>query len=217
MDEDIQRLLAGGEREAAFELVLDCYQDRVFRLALALLRNRAHAEDAAQDVLLKLWTALPSYDARASLSTWIYAIARNTCLNLLRRESYRQALPLDDAAAAPDPRSLADNAIDCRSLLESLPEKDRQVLLLFFVAQLAPPEAAPGLRAAVRRRLRDESKRPRLMELLPDLLNAAGVGAVAVLFRIGSAEPGWVLWVPATVAVAAGTLLLLGRGELENG
>jgi RNA polymerase sigma-70 factor (ECF subfamily) len=140
MDHDIQELLAHGNREAAFERVLDRYQNRVFRLALTLLRSPEQAEDAAQDVFLKLWNALPLYNARASLSTWIYAITRNTCINALRRASYRRTLPLEDAVAAA--AGAPEAAIDCRSLLAALPEQDRQILLLFYWEEKSYEEVA---------------------------------------------------------------------------
>jgi RNA polymerase sigma-70 factor (ECF subfamily) len=59
-------------------------------MAVAMLRDRWRAQEVTQDIFLKLWRALPSYDGRAALSTWLYTIARNTCLTAVRAETYRR-------------------------------------------------------------------------------------------------------------------------------
>ena len=77
--------LAAGRHARAFDLVVPAYRDRVFRLAYSILQDRAAAEDAAQETFVRVWKALPGFDGRAALGTWIYAITRNTCLMELRR------------------------------------------------------------------------------------------------------------------------------------
>src|SRR3954470_13353032 len=95
MEEDVRRLLQTGRYEAALERLLDEYERKVFRMALAILRDAASAEEITQDVFLKAWRAFPSYDGRAAPSTWLYTIARNTCLSAARAQSYRRAAPLE--------------------------------------------------------------------------------------------------------------------------
>src|SRR5215469_9843916 len=95
MDEDVQNLLRQGRCREALEQLLERYETKVFRMALAFLKDRARAEDVTQDIFLKLWQGLPAYDGRASPGTWLYTIARNTCLSALRSDSYRRALPLN--------------------------------------------------------------------------------------------------------------------------
>src|SRR5215472_3461515 len=77
MDEDVQDLLREGRRREALEQLLEKYETKVFRMAVAFLRDRARAEDVTQDVFLKLWQGLPAYDGRASPGTWLYTIARS--------------------------------------------------------------------------------------------------------------------------------------------
>src|SRR5262245_35495827 len=95
MDEDVQHLLRRRQYEDAFEQLLNRYEAKLFRTALTCLKDPTRAEDATQDIFLKLWRALPDYDARASPGTWLYTIARNTCLSASRADSYRKSLPLD--------------------------------------------------------------------------------------------------------------------------
>jgi RNA polymerase sigma-70 factor (ECF subfamily) len=121
------------ESRAAFEDLLAASQGKVFRLARSLLGNEAQAEDVTQEVFIRVWKALPGYRGEASLSTWIYAIARNTCLTALRIGSARQTVPLDDPAVQPRllGRPERPGALDIPALLHGLPEKYRQVITLF--------------------------------------------------------------------------------------
>jgi RNA polymerase sigma-70 factor (ECF subfamily) len=67
-DSDIHGLLRAGQRERAFDALLQAYEGRIFRLCCALLRDRAQAEDAAQESLLRIWKALDAdTDERAAL------------------------------------------------------------------------------------------------------------------------------------------------------
>src|SRR5690606_7371897 len=94
MDAGIEQHLAEGRHARAFDLVVPAYKDRVFRLAYSILKDRAAAEDATQETLVRVWKALPGFDGRAALGTWIYAITRNTCLMELRRR--RPTVSFDD-------------------------------------------------------------------------------------------------------------------------
>src|SRR5216110_2340930 len=105
MDEDVQHLLQKRRYSDALEQLLNRYEMRVFRMALTFLKNPARAEDVTQEIFLKVWRALPDYDGRASPGTWLYTIARNTCLSTSRSDSYRKTLALDEFSepAAPPP------------------------------------------------------------------------------------------------------------------
>jgi len=140
MDDAIERHLAAGRHARAFDLVVPTYKDRVFRLAYAILKDRAAAEDAAQETFVRVWKALPGFDGRAALGTWIYAITRNTCLMELRRR--RPTVSFDDpdsteaqhAAAsiatgpAEDPER--DNLL---RLVDALPRSQQEAVRLFYL------------------------------------------------------------------------------------
>jgi RNA polymerase sigma-70 factor (ECF subfamily) len=118
----------------AFERLLDEYRDKVFRLACSLLGDEAAAEDAAQEIFLKIWKALPDFRGESSISTWIYAIARNTCLTRRRIAADRRTVSLDDANAAeiPSHDPPASDA-DLRAAIARLPAKYARVLVLFYL------------------------------------------------------------------------------------
>lgn len=150
MDEtEIRKLLASGEHREAFERIVDAYQEKTFHLALSLTRNHATARDLAQDSLIRVWKALPSYNGTASLSTWIYTITRNCCLTELARAKRRQALSLDepdsafnsDTLAAPEAQE-ATSGMDVDALLNRLPERTQRVLRLFYLEQKSYEETA---------------------------------------------------------------------------
>src|SRR4051812_6043028 len=95
MDENVQALLEKHRYRQAFERLLERYEVKVFRMAFTFLKNAGRAEEVAQDIFLKLWQALPAYDGRAAPSTWLYTIARNTCLSAVRSDVHRKTRPLD--------------------------------------------------------------------------------------------------------------------------
>ena len=102
-DQDIVRLLEARRYHEAFTPLVAAFKDRVFRLAVSLLHHEAHAEDVAQEVFVKIWKGLPAYHGGASLSTWIYAITRNTCLTELKHRGYKVLIagnqPIESEAA----------------------------------------------------------------------------------------------------------------------
>ncbi len=131
MDEDVQQLLKKRKYERALERLLDLYQTKVFRMAVMMLGNSGAAEEVTQDIFLKLWQALPAYDGRASPSTWLYTIARNTCLTALRSQSYRKTAPLDELNE-PIGRDIRPVSLEMEQWLERLPEDQREVITLFY-------------------------------------------------------------------------------------
>ena len=120
-----------------FDEVLRAYQDKVFRLCCAMLGDRALAEETAQEALLRMWKALPRYRGESSLSTWIYAIARNACLTAMKKRRARPTLSLDLEAVRHEAERTAagtrapDRRPDVLRLMDRLPDHYRQVVLLF--------------------------------------------------------------------------------------
>jgi RNA polymerase sigma-70 factor, ECF subfamily len=142
MDEDVQRLLQTRRYAEALEQLLNKYETKVFRMALVFLKDPARAEDVTQDIFLKLWRALPNFDGRASPGTWLYTIARNTCLSALRSDSYRKTVPLDatrEPIAKPWPQTGDMELAQC---IRRLPEIQRTVIALFYIEEKRTAEVA---------------------------------------------------------------------------
>lgn len=154
-DGDIVALVAAGQAEPAFALVLERYERKVFRLCVSMLRDADLAADVAQESFVRIWRALPRFDARAALSTWIYTIARNRALSAIERR--RDHEPLDDPGVAAEAEErLAESAGDAppeddghaallRGFVEQLPERYRRPLVLYYFEERSVEEVAAML------------------------------------------------------------------------
>ena len=92
---ELARLALSGE-ESAFEEIMRRYSPRVFRFASKFFRQRSLVEEAAQEVFLKAFTELGSFEGRGSMEGWLTRITTNTCLNLLRSLKRRPELTVSD-------------------------------------------------------------------------------------------------------------------------
>jgi len=146
-DADLVAALRRGDRRAVLEGLMTRYRQKVMNLAVSIVRNQALAEDLSQTVFVKVWQALPKFDGRASISTWLYTITRNTCLTAVRSE--RRLVSLEHFGEVADDdgdpnlfgAAMADqeNAdqpsaeYDVAKLLDQLPEHYRRVVVLFYL------------------------------------------------------------------------------------
>jgi RNA polymerase sigma-70 factor, ECF subfamily len=94
--------------EAAFAEFFEAYADRVYRLAMGLLKQADDAEEVVQATFLSAFEALDRFEPQAQISTWLYRIAYNHALMLLRRRHTVTSLPEEDEDAAPFPVQLVD-------------------------------------------------------------------------------------------------------------
>jgi RNA polymerase sigma-70 factor (ECF subfamily) len=117
------------------------YRQKVVNLSFSLVREPALAQDLAQIAFLKLWLALPQFDGRAALSTWLYAIVRNTCLSALRARGRSPTVAcvasdeVCDDSPAHDAMTVAEAEHDLARLLDDLPEPYRRVVTLFYLEE----------------------------------------------------------------------------------
>ena len=151
-DKDLVARLRAGEPRA-FEDLVRGYQHRVFGVAFRMLNNRAEAEDIAQDVFLRVHRAIGAFRGEARLSTWLYGITSNLCLNRLvsadrtRMRHDEEAVmraPSDaaDATAAME-RSEVEAAL--RQAIAELPDERRIVIVLRDLEGLSYEEIAQAL------------------------------------------------------------------------
>ena len=133
--------------ESAFEEIMRRYSPRVFRFAGKFFRQRSLVEEAAQEVFLKAFTELGSYEGRGSMEGWLTRITTNTCLNLLRSSKRRPELTLSDltedethwldnnlTAAAAEQHQSTERGLVAADLagrvLQTLPADDQLILTL---------------------------------------------------------------------------------------
>lgn len=142
MDEEIRAHLERQRWEEAFDLTVRQYQTKMFHLALSMLGTREQAEDAIQEAFLRIWKALPKYRGESSISTWIFAITRNTCITAQRASGVRRYVPFEGSAAEKATEDEARHAPDLGPLIADLPEKQRRVVMLFYMEDKSYEETA---------------------------------------------------------------------------
>lgn len=152
LEAEVIEKVGSGRRDEALALVVGAFKVKVFGLAYSFLRDREAAEDVAQEVFIKVWKALPKFDARATLSTWIYTITRNTSLSALRGRRVQASLSDPDVlqsvealgpVAAGDGAEAEGQAL--MRLVDQLPEKQRQVVTLFYLQEQSHEEVSTML------------------------------------------------------------------------
>ncbi|WP_234945284.1 RNA polymerase sigma factor [Anaeromyxobacter sp. Fw109-5] len=155
----LARSAAKGDRKAFGQLV-DVHKRAVFGLCFRLLRHPEEARDAAQETFARAFAALSTYDPGQPFAPWVLRIARNHCLDVLRRRlPEAQQFELDAEPEDGAPRELADpaaergdEALERRQLagaleaaVAALPQNYREVVHLFHVEHLSYKEIAATL------------------------------------------------------------------------
>ncbi len=169
-DLELVRRIGRGDR-AACTLFVDRHLDRVHRLAWRLLGDRADAEEATQDVFLKVWEQAARWrPGAAKFSTWLYRVTTNLCYDRLRRR--REHVPIEDVMrgrggldrsgldkggpvgldggldATPTPEQSAvahERDARLRAALDALPQRQRSAIILCHHEGLSQREAAAVL------------------------------------------------------------------------
>lgn len=141
-----------GDMEA-FASLARKYEGQLYRQALRMLGNHDDAQDAVQEVLVRLMRALPSYEAKAKFSTWLFQVTANTCVDLLRRRQHRvTTVALDPDLPISDENSDPDNKCEkgfrehlLNQALGLLPESQRLLLELRDRQELSNDQVADML------------------------------------------------------------------------
>lgn len=133
---------------AAFEELVDKYKQPILNLVYRTLRDSSEAEDLAQNVFVQVFKSADRYRVEAKFTTWLFTIARNLCLNELRRRKRHPAESLDAAenpddegagrqfedrknTSAPDLLLRDELTTKVEEALAALPENQRTAILLF--------------------------------------------------------------------------------------
>jgi len=147
-DSELLVRVADRDREA-FDVLYHRYIRSVFGLALQRLRDRDRAEDAAQEMFAAVWRSAGSYrPERGPAAPWLYAIARNAIVDRLRSRSELPVEPPDMTADEPGPAERAESSFvswRVHRALETLPEREREVVELAYWSGLSQSEVASFL------------------------------------------------------------------------
>ena len=162
-DRELARRAVAGDH-AAFEALVERYQDRVYRLSRRLTRSAADAEEVLQETFVSAYRRLASFRGEAAFSTWLFRITTNAALMLRRSRTRHPTEPLDaylprfdphgrhardaDHARAADAESILDRkrlARHARLALERLPERYRTPFVLRDLEEMPTSEVAAVL------------------------------------------------------------------------
>lgn len=136
----------------AFRQLVERYQGAVYNLAYRMLGDPGDAEDAAQEIFVRIYRQLGRYDPARKFSTWTLAIATNYCIDQLRRRRM-QLVPLENIIpwarardAGPEGEAITQESRDeVQRLIKQLPEKYRAPLILRYFDEMSCAEIADVL------------------------------------------------------------------------
>ena len=117
-DEELVTLAQRGQREA-FEVLVERYKQKAYRIAFDFTRDREEAKDLSQEAFLRAFTHLKGFDLRSGFYTWFYRILVNLCLDYRRRRGRIAWEPLDEKTDKADERS---------EMAGTIPSPDQEVL-----------------------------------------------------------------------------------------
>lgn len=142
-------------RPEAFDVIVDRHRRHVYQLCFRFMNNHEDASDLAQDVFVRAFKGLRNFKNESSLSTWLYRVAVNVCLNrrALKRpetEPLEPAAHIDTRLDSPLDRVLRDEkAAVVRQAIEKLPPKQKATLMLRVYQELSHEEIADVLGSSV--------------------------------------------------------------------
>ncbi|WEJ35042.1 MULTISPECIES: RNA polymerase sigma factor [unclassified Devosia] len=145
---DVDELVVRSQRgdQQAFNRLIASQYHFIFRVAFRVLGHKSDAEDVTQTVCLRLATSLSSFDHRASFTSWLYRVTMNVARDFLRAQGRRKRL-VDGAAILASEHVNAEQDAqrpveDIWSVVRSLPEKQRDAVILVHGEELSQEEAA---------------------------------------------------------------------------
>ncbi len=149
-DEDLLERVARERDQEAFELLYQRYSRAIYSLVVRILRDRHTGEDVAQEAFAAVWRAAKGYHrGRGSAAGWMFAIARNAAIDAGRA---RVPLAIGELPERPDPNPLPDaqtiaelEAFQVHVAVDSLPDREREVIELAYFSGLAQSEIAEQL------------------------------------------------------------------------
>jgi RNA polymerase sigma-70 factor (ECF subfamily) len=153
-------LLHEGNHEE-FSRVVETYSNKVYRLATKMLNNQLDAEDVLQETFIKAYRGIKTFDGRSKISTWLFRIATNEALMILRRkqpnllsidepveteEGEKEPIQIVDWCCLPENEYLSDETrVRLNAAVLTLPDNLRVVFLLRDISDLSTHEAAEVL------------------------------------------------------------------------
>jgi len=139
----------------AYNIIVERYLTKLWRLGMSIFHNASEAEDAVQDVLLSVWQNRANWkdesEGGAKFSTWIYRVMLNRCIDIKRKRKPSSGVDIIDDVTSdkrPDAENIlvkSQNSTQLLAHLMQIPEKQRLALLLFYYDELSIKEISDKL------------------------------------------------------------------------
>ena len=142
-DEQITGLIQNGDYDAAFNAIVAAWSERLYWHLRRYAGSHEDADDLLQDVLVKVWKALPTFRCDSQLFTWIYRIATNEALNFLRKNRFKAMLKAENLESLLN--SHFDDDVhfngdelqrEVQKAINMLPDKQKQVFIIRYFDEL---------------------------------------------------------------------------------
>jgi len=160
-DNELVKLIQAGNADL-FAVVIERYQGKLFAYLYRLIGGREEAEDLLQDVFIKAFRNLKSYDSDRKFSSWIYRIAHNEAVNYIKRKSLKRFISWEDVTSTKD-KLVSNNTEDgadrewlrkeaiqeIDEAINNLPIKYKQVLILRYYSEKSYEEISEILQKPV--------------------------------------------------------------------
>ena len=122
-----------------YKVIYKRYSGKVYHKCLAMLKSGDEAMDATQDIFIKLYTKIADFEERAKLSTWIYRVTYNYCIDMLRKRKKEEKLFTpegdipDNIEDEDDDSALLEIEVEkLKVILDKIPEGDKAVLMMKY-------------------------------------------------------------------------------------
>jgi RNA polymerase sigma-70 factor (ECF subfamily) len=146
VDQEIITAAQAGDKQAFAQIIRE-HHPRVILLCRSMLQNNAAADDAAQEVFIKVYNRLRSFDGRSELATWLHRIAANHCIDALRKLAREKTQSLGEVEITDKGQGAAavDAKYEVEDLLKDLPEAQRTAIILREIQGFSYEEIAQTL------------------------------------------------------------------------
>ena len=148
-DIEVIHIYLATQAALCFGLLYDRYSAKVYSKCISLLKDESLAQDATQEIFMKIFLNLAKFGEKSKFSTWIYSITYNYCIDFIRRKKKEKNLFSDEMENAPDiVDEVPDKALlemevfKLKTVLNDIPTGDRAVLLMKYQDEMSIKEIA---------------------------------------------------------------------------
>lgn len=137
----------------AFEILIKSYENTIYSICFKILKNETDAYDAAQEVCIKIWKQINKFEEKSKFSTWIYRIATNQCLDILRKNKNRKVVSINQneewALELEDTKINIEKQVEdaerlrvLKLALDELKNEQREIIIMKDINNLSYDEIA---------------------------------------------------------------------------